>query len=177
MGASPSSSTVVCADSGNRGELCKILLTSERTCGAVSKPMSNKSFSMVWPMLLTLHLFIDAGGLLVPGRSGDNWETQFPSLTTWVSENLTQVFRVGTRHFSPLSHPAGSLINYFINRKNKWDERFCFSDIGEELFSSKVVDDIQAPGSEPLFFILPNLPKFPKHDPFFMRVNTLNFIL
>lgn len=57
-----------------------------------------------------------------------------------------------SRHFSPLSHPADFLVNYFINRKNKWDERLCFSDIGEELFSSKVVDDIQAPGSEPLFF-------------------------
>lgn len=81
---------------------------------------------MVRPILFILHLFTDvcvwgesACVRVCMWRSEDNWETRFPSLTTWVLENPTQVVRVGTKLFSPLSHPADFLVNYFIHRKNK----------------------------------------------------------
>lgn len=108
----------------------------------------------------------------IRGRLGDS----VSFLTIWVSKNPTQVVRFGTRHFSPLSHPAGSLINYFINRRNKWMRDFVFSHTRKSYLVTKLLMTFKPLCPEP-FFIIPSLPKFPKHDPFFMWVNTLNFIL
>lgn len=54
---------------------------------------------------------------------------------------------------------------------------FVFSDIRKSYLVTKLLMTFKPLSPEPLFFIIPSLPKFPKHDPFFMWVNTLNFIL